>query len=48
MRKLYDEFNVPSFALDGAIDLLRTAVKDGKSNEAFSQCAATIYDFLKL
>jgi 3-hydroxyisobutyrate dehydrogenase-like beta-hydroxyacid dehydrogenase len=48
MRKLYDEFNVPSFTLDGAIDLLRTAVKDGKSDEDFSQCAATIYDFLKL
>jgi len=48
MKKLYEEFNVPAFALDGGIDLLRTAVKDDKAKLDFSQCAATMYEFLKI
>lgn len=48
MKKLYEEFNIPAFALDGGIDLLRTAVKDGKGKLDFSQCAATMYEFLKI
>ena len=48
MKKLYEEFNVPAFALDGGIDLLRTAVKDNKAKLDFSQCAATMYEFLKI
>jgi len=48
MKNLYEEFNVPAFALDGGINLLRTAVKDGKAELDFSQCAATMYEFLKI
>ena len=48
MKKLYEEYNVPAFALDGGLDLLRSARKDGKGKLDFSQCAATMYDFLGL
>jgi len=49
MEKLYDEFNVPAFALDGVIDLLRTSVKDVKGKLDFiSQFAATMYEFLNI
>lgn len=48
MKKLYEEFNIPGFALDGGIDLLRTAIKDGKADLDFSECAATMYEFLKI
>ena len=48
VKKLYEEFNVPSFVLDGALDLLRTCLKDGKGKQDFSQCAATMYEYFGL
>lgn len=48
MKRLYDNYNVPAFALDGALDLLRTAVKDGKGDLDFSRCAETMQEFLNL
>ena len=48
VKKLYEEFNVPSFVLDGVLDLLRTSIKDGKGKKDYSQCAATMYEYLGL
>lgn len=48
MKKLFEENNVPAFALDGGLNLLRTALKDGKGKLDFSQCAATMYEYLKI
>jgi 3-hydroxyisobutyrate dehydrogenase-like beta-hydroxyacid dehydrogenase len=48
MKKLYEEYNVPAFALDGGLDLLRTSLKDGKGKLDFSRCAATMYEYLDL
>ncbi len=48
MKKLYDYYNVPAFTLDGAIDLLRIATKDGKGDFDFSRCAQTMQEFPKL
>ena len=48
VKKLYEEFNVPAFALDGGLDLLRTAIKDGKGKLDFSQCAATMYEYFNI
>lgn len=48
MKKLYEEYNVPAFALDGALDLLRISMKDGKGKQDFSRCAETMYEFLGL
>jgi len=46
MKNLYENFNVPAFTLDGGIDLLRIAFKNGKSELDFSECANIIKDFL--
>lgn len=48
VKKLYEEFNVPAFALDGGLNLLRTAIKDGKGKLDYSQCAAVMYEFLNI
>ena len=48
VKKLYEEFNVPAFALDGILNLLRTSLKDGKGAKDFSQCAETMYEFFGL
>ncbi|HHT64781.1 MAG TPA: NAD(P)-dependent oxidoreductase [Clostridiales bacterium] len=48
VKKLYEDFNVPAFTLDGVLDLLRTSLKDGKGKKDFSECAATMYEYLGL
>jgi 3-hydroxyisobutyrate dehydrogenase-like beta-hydroxyacid dehydrogenase len=48
MKKLYDEFNVPAFALDGGLDLLRNGIKDGKGALDFSRCSEIMAEYLKL
>lgn len=48
MKKLYDSYNVPAFTLDGALDLLRIAMKEGKGDLDFSRCAEIVQEFLKL
>jgi 3-hydroxyisobutyrate dehydrogenase-like beta-hydroxyacid dehydrogenase len=45
VKKLYEDYNVPAFVLDGVLNLLRTSLKDGKGSQDFSQCAATMYEF---
>lgn len=44
-KKLYEEFQVPGFALDGAIDLLRVGVKDGRAQGDFSEAEAIVRSF---
>jgi len=48
VKKLYENYNVPAFVLDGVLDLLRTSLKEGKGRKDFSECAATMYEFLGL
>lgn len=48
MQKMFNENGSPGFALDGVIDLLRTGVKDGRGSRDYSECAATMREFLKI
>jgi len=48
MKRLYDEFNTPAFLLDGGLNLMRNAVKDGRSKQDMSSIAATMYEYLGL
>ena len=46
MKKMYDEFGVPAFALDGALDLLKLSIEDGKGKLDYSQMSATVHKLL--
>ncbi|WP_077534579.1 NAD(P)-dependent oxidoreductase [Massiliimalia massiliensis] len=48
VKRLYDKFNVPAFLLDGGLDLMRAAVKDGRGKHDTSEIAATMYEYLGL
>ena len=48
MKRLYDQFNVPAFLLDGGLSLLRGAVKDGRGKHDTSEMAAVMYEYLGL
>lgn len=51
MKKLCDEINVPGFMLDGAIDLCRVALKEGKDKgmmQDMSHVADTMYQYCGL
>ncbi|MDA0748961.1 MAG: NAD(P)-dependent oxidoreductase, partial [bacterium] len=48
MKRLYDQFNVPAFLLDGGLSLLREAVKDGRGTHDTSEMAAVVYEYLGL
>jgi 3-hydroxyisobutyrate dehydrogenase-like beta-hydroxyacid dehydrogenase len=48
MKRLYDQFNVPAFLLDGGLSLLREAVKDGRGKHDTSEMAAVVYEYLGL
>jgi len=45
-KKLFDSFNTPAFTLDGAIDLLRTALKDGAKGRDITCCADVVKEYL--
>lgn len=44
-KKLYDELNVPAFALDGVLDLLRISVKEGRRKQDFSEIGVTLNEY---
>lgn len=46
-KKLFDHFNAPSFTLDGAITLLRTALKDEGKGKDITVCADVMKEYLK-
>ena len=51
MKKLCDEVGVPGFMLDGAIDLCRVALKEGKDRgivQDMSHVADTMYQYVGL
>lgn len=48
MKRLYEQFNVPAFLLDGGLSLLREAVKDGRGKHDTSEMAAVMYEYLGL
>lgn len=48
MKDLCTAYNVPGFALDGAIELLERCVQNGRGDRDFSECAAEMYDLLGL
>jgi 3-hydroxyisobutyrate dehydrogenase-like beta-hydroxyacid dehydrogenase len=46
-RKLFEEYEVPAFSLDGVLNLLRTGIKDGKGKKDFSECGAIMHEFFE-
>jgi 3-hydroxyisobutyrate dehydrogenase-like beta-hydroxyacid dehydrogenase len=46
-KKLFEEYEVPAFGLDGTLDLLRVGIKDGRGKKDYSECAAVMYDFFE-
>ena len=51
LKKLCDEINVPGFMLDGAIDLCRVSLKEGKDQgivQDMSRVADTMYQYCGL
>ena len=48
MKRMYEKQNVPAFLLDGGLDLLRAAVKDGRASADYSEIAATMREYLGL
>ena len=46
-KKLFDHYNAPSFTLDGAITLLRTALKDGGKGKDITVCTEVMKEYLK-
>jgi 3-hydroxyisobutyrate dehydrogenase-like beta-hydroxyacid dehydrogenase len=45
VKSMFEEYQVPAFALDGILNLLRTSIRDGKAKEDYSACIATMYEF---
>lgn len=48
MKRLYEQFNVPAFLLDGGLDLLREAVKQGRGTHDTSEMATVMCEYLGL
>lgn len=48
VKRLYEDLGCPAFILDGALDLLRTGIRDGRGDNDFSEAAATMRDYLGL
>lgn len=48
MKRLYEKYNVPAFVLDGALDLLRQAVKEGRGKHDVTEISAVMYEYLGL
>lgn len=48
VKRLYEDLGCPAFVLDGALDLLRTGMKDGRGDNDFSEAAAVMRDYLGL
>ena len=45
VKKMFEEYQVPAFALDGTLDLLRTAIRDGKGKDDYSACISTMFEY---
>jgi 3-hydroxyisobutyrate dehydrogenase-like beta-hydroxyacid dehydrogenase len=45
VKNMFEEFQVPAYALDGTLNLLRTSIRDGRGKEDYSACIATMFEF---
>lgn len=46
-RNLFEKFQVPAFALDGELAMLRTAIRDGKGEMDYSACIGTMFEYFE-
>lgn len=46
-RNLFEKFQVPAFALDGELAMLRTAIRDGKGKMDCSACIGTMFEYFE-
>jgi len=46
-RNLFEKFQVPAFALDGELAMLRTAIRDGKGKLDYSACIGTMFEYFE-
>lgn len=46
-RNLFEKFQVPAFALDGELAMLRTAIRDGKGKMDYSACIGTMFEYFE-
>ena len=47
VRKLFEEFQVPAFSLDGTLNLLRTGIKEGRGKNDVSEICAVMHEFFE-
>jgi 3-hydroxyisobutyrate dehydrogenase-like beta-hydroxyacid dehydrogenase len=47
VRKLFEEFQVPAFSLDGTLNLLRTGIKEGRGKKDVSEICAVMHEFFE-
>ena len=47
VKRMYEKHNVPAFLLDGGLDFLRAAMKDGRGKLDYSEIAATMREYLE-
>ncbi len=45
VKNMFEEFQVPAYGLDGTLDMLRTAIRDGKGDEDYSVAISVMYEF---
>lgn len=45
VKNMIEEYKVPAFALDGVLDLLKIAIKEGRGKKDCSESAAVMYEF---
>lgn len=46
-RNLFEKYQVPAFALDGELAMLRTAIRDGKGAMDYSACIDTMFEYFQ-
>lgn len=46
-RNLFEKYQVPAFALDGELAMLRTAIRDGKGKMDYSACIGTMFEYFE-
>ncbi|GHU67634.1 2-hydroxy-3-oxopropionate reductase [Clostridia bacterium] len=47
VKGLFEKYQVPAYALDGTLELLRTSIRDGHGKEDYSTCIDTMYSFFE-
>ena len=48
VKSMFESYQVPAYALDGILDMLRTSIRDGKGKQDYSACISTMNEFFKL